>query len=123
MLDPKKLRDKLQTLLADDVKDLLDDQSPSFHLQADATVPVGPTAVKVEVGVDIEGGNVKPEFKAKLTDLLPVDLIVATADELASQAQEKRAACSGGIGQGKKAQARSYGAGKHGRGYWGMRAR
>lgn len=123
MLDPKKLRDKLQTLLADDVKDLSDDQSPSFHLQADATVPVGPAAVKVEVGVRVEDGEIKPEFKAKLTDLFPVDLIVATADELARQAQEKRAACSGGIGQGKKAQARSDGARKHGRGHRGMMAR
>ena len=59
MLDPKKLRDKLQTLLADDVKDLSDDQSPSFHLQADATVPVGPAAVKVEVGVRVEDGEIK----------------------------------------------------------------
>ena len=123
MPSPEKMREIVQTLLADDVKDLSDDQSPSFHLQADATVPVGPTTVKVEVGVRVEDGEIKPTFQAKLADLLPVDLIVATADELANRAQEKHAACSGGYRQGKKARSRSYGVGKHGRGHRGMMAR
>ena len=123
MPDQERLREIVQTLLADDVKNLSDDQSPSFHLQADVMVPVGQMAAKVELGIGIEDGNVKPTFQAKLTDLLPVDLIVATADELANRAQEKRAACSGGYRQGKKARSRSYGVGKHGRGHRGMMAR
>ena len=122
MQGPEKLREIVQTLLADGVKDLSDDQSPSFHLQTDATVPIGQMAVKVEVGVGVEDGDIKPTFQAKLTDLLPVDLIAATPDESTERAREKRAVYSGGIGQGKKAQARSYGAGKHGRGHRGMAA-
>ena len=120
MLVPKKLQEELQTLMNSPVKDLSDRQSPSINVNA--TAPIGQTAVKVEVGVGVEDGEVKPKFQAKLEGLL--DGLPPTAtDGLTSRAQEKRAACSGGYRQGKKARSRSYGAGKHGRGHRGMMAR
>ena len=101
MLSPEKLREIVQTLLADDVKDLSDDQSPSFHLQADATVPVGPTAVKVELILGVDGDEIKSECRTKLVESL-ADLEPAATDERDRRAQEKRAACSGGSSRAKR---------------------
>ena len=100
MQNPKRSLRELQTLINSPVKGLPDRQSPNINVNA--TVPVGPTAAKVELGIGIEDGKVKPKFEAKLEGLLDGLLSTATADELANQAQEKRAACSGGYRQDKE---------------------
>ena len=83
-------------------------QPPTFHLQTEATVPIGPVVAKVELGVSVEDGEVKPEIQAKLEGLLVEALDTATGQKRKStrhagrQSQKVPVSPSGKGGRGHR---------------------
>ena len=56
-------------------------QPPVFHLKADATLPLGPTTAKFELGIGVEDGRVKPAFQVELEGLPAATLDAATGQK------------------------------------------
>ena len=94
---------------------LTNDQPPRFQVEADVALPIGPVVAKAELGISVEGGEVKPKFQARLEGLL-ADWVDAATNEPVSQLQKRR---DYGYSPNKGARTPSRNTGKHGRGHRG----
>ena len=112
MNNPEKLQLGLHHTPTEPWK-LTNDQPPRF--QVEAAVPIGPVVAKVELGVSVEDGEVKPKFQARLEGLLS-DLVDAATNEPVSQLQKRR---DYGYSPNKGARTPSRNTGKHWRGHRG----
>ena len=81
--DPEKLLEELHHKPTESWQ-LTTCQTPSFHLKADAALPLGPATAKIELILGVEDGEVKSEYEAKLEGLL-TGWIAAAIDESVSR--------------------------------------
>lgn len=69
MIDSDNLQQVVKNAVAESYK-MPSSQPHTFHLQMEATVPIGPVVAKVELGVSVEDGKVETVSSTKLEGLL-----------------------------------------------------